>query len=85
MEVHFVDIALVRRTLDGRFYTSDNAPGITIKDACHFTQDWRVLPTTVTPSGDNYPTISEYLNAEAALGFKPVQVSQTFIITLKEP
>jgi hypothetical protein len=85
MEVHFVDIGLVKRTVDGRFYTSDNAPGITIKDACTMTQDWRVLPSAVTPSASGYPTIAEYLNDEAVLGFKPVQVSQTFIITLKEP
>jgi hypothetical protein len=85
MEVHFADIGLVKRTPDGRFYTNDQAPGITYKDAMHFTQDWRVLPNTNLPNTIGYPTIAEYLSLEATYLFKPVQVTQTFIITQKEP
>jgi hypothetical protein len=83
MEVHFADIGLVKRTPDGRFYTNDSAPGITIKDAMHFTQDFRVLPNDDIPNAIGYPTIAEYLSLEATYSFKPVQVTQTFIITQK--
>jgi hypothetical protein len=85
MEVHMADIGLVRKTQDGRYYTSDNAPGVTIKDALHFEQAFRVLPNSAIASASGYPTIAEFLTREAVLGFKPVQVTQTFIITLKEP
>jgi hypothetical protein len=85
MEVHMADIGLVRKTQDGRYYTSDNAPGVTIRDAMHFEQAFRVLPNSAIPSSSGYPTIAEYLSREATYSFKPVQVTQTFIITLKEP
>ncbi len=85
MEIHFASIGLVKTTPDGRHYTNDSAPGIAIKDALHFTQDFRVLPDNDIVSTLGYPTIKTYLEREAALSFKPTQITQTFIVTLKEP
>ena len=82
-QVHFVGFRIMRQTQDGRVYTVDNAPGITIKDAMNFSQDYRVIADATVPSSGGNPTIKAYLEAEAALGFEPKHITQTFIVTWK--
>lgn len=82
-QVHFVNLELVRKTPDGRLYTVSDAPGITIKDALNFSQDFRVIKDSTIASSASRPTIKEYLELEAALSFEPKLITQTFIVTWK--
>lgn len=82
MQVHYAVISLVRVSPTGEVY---NASGTTrpIKECLNFSTQHRIMPDTAIPSSAGYPTIQQYLNAEAAAGFAPVQVAETFIVTMK--
>jgi hypothetical protein len=83
MEVHLVNIALMNRdTESGRIYQRGQGPG-TIKQSLNFDTEARIVTNPNVPNSNDNPTLEEYLILEAASGFQPVQVDQTFVITLK--
>ena len=62
-----------------------SAASTTIKNALMLSKDWRVMPdstnpSTGTPPGD-YPTLTTYLEREAAAGYQLTYMNQTTIVT----
>ncbi len=54
----------------------------TINEMLQTTQEMRVLEdTTNAPSSSGYPTIEDYIKAEALLGYKVQVINQSWIIT----
>jgi len=82
MEAHFVNVGLVRVSPDGTLYNASDTTKA-IKETLQFDSGHRILPDASIPSSIDYPTIQEYLNREAVLGFQPVQVAQYFVVTAK--
>lgn len=80
VSVHFVYIALIRIAPDGSVYNTSNSSK-TIKESLNFTTEHRIMPDPTIPNSASYPDIKTYLEAEAASGYEPVQVEQTFIVT----
>lgn len=74
---HYVQVSLIRVGPDGS-PISQQEP---IKHHLEIDLEQRIIPDTSVPNSANYPTISDYLTAEATSGFQPVQVGQTFIVT----
>jgi len=83
MDIHVVNIAEFKITRDGRLYTSDNAPGVTIKDALTFRTEFRVIPADDVPNSAGKPTIKDYLKSEIAAGYQFAHMSQNILITQK--
>jgi hypothetical protein len=82
IEVHFVGIELVRVDQNGQIYHTSTSQK-SIKDSLNFTTEHRITPDLDIPNSANYPTIKEYLNLEGAQDFEPVQIGQSFIITMR--
>lgn len=79
MTTHYVTIGLVHIGPDGQVLKKDSP----IKRQLRFDTEQRVIPDANVPNSANYPTIQQYLTAEAAASFQPVQIGQTFIVTVK--
>jgi hypothetical protein len=82
MTTHYAELALLKVSTDTGQVVKKDA---TIQENLRFDMAFRVLPDPANPNTANYPDIRTYLTLEAAAGFAPVQVSQTFIITCKTP
>lgn len=61
-----------------------NNPTTTINDLKNTHLEHLVIPDDSIPTSSGYPTIREYLEAEAAIGFTLRYMDQTFIITYLE-
>lgn len=83
--IHYVNVGLVKLDATGTLVGSGNVstPTVSMNGMLNFTTEHRVLPDLTIPSSSGYPTIKDYLEDEAALGFSVIQVAQYFIITQK--
>ena len=79
MTTHFAELALLKVSTDtGQVIAKD----ATVHQNLRFDMAFRVLKDPNNPNTDNYPDVRTYLALEAASGFAPVQVAQTFVITV---
>lgn len=78
--IHYAEIGLKRVAADGTVYSISDTKR-PIKNALNFTTEHRIFPDTANANTNNFPTIRQYLNLEAAAGFQIVQIGQSFIIT----
>jgi hypothetical protein len=53
-----------------------------IKAALSFETQQRIIEDADLPNTAGFPTLENYLQLEAGDGFRPVQVDQTFVITI---
>jgi hypothetical protein len=77
MTTHYVNVGFVTIGPDGAPITKQSPIAV----ICRSNTEQRVLPQADVPNSSNYPTIDQYLSAEAAAGYAVVQVGQTFIVT----
>lgn len=83
MEVHYAEIALIKvNTTTGAVF-DPNTSQASIKDRLKFDTQHRILKDTDNSNTNNFPDIRTYLQLEAASGFQPVQVGQSFVVTFK--
>lgn len=88
--IHLVNVALIRKTLDGRLYFPSNSKPIaggtsviTHKDAIHYTEEHRIIADPTIPNSATYPNLKDYLNLEAGSGFQFAYMDQYNVITQK--
>ena len=78
MTTHYAELILVHIDPNGNVIDKNKT---TILQNLHFSTQHRVLPDAAISNTANYPDIKTYLNLEAAAGYIPVQVAQSFILT----
>lgn len=76
-QVHYVSVGLVKVDPTGVIIDGQTP----MKKCLNFSTEHRVVPDAGVPSSANYPTIKEYLEAEAIAGFEPKAITQSFIVT----
>jgi hypothetical protein len=80
MNVHFANVGLF--TVDPQGNRIDkNSVNTTIKTMLNTSMASLVIPATDVPNSANYPTLKDYLKAEAASGFKLYHLDQYVVIT----
>lgn len=79
MQTHYATLAPVRIGRDGNVIDHKEA----VSKQLIFENQIRIVPDASIGSSADYPTIQQYLALEAAAGFQPVQVGQTFVVTYK--
>ena len=86
VEIRRVNVDLVNIKSDGT-RLDKNDPTTTIADLKSFTTEHRVTGPATGPAGSpnavDYPTIEEYLAAEAVDGFMVAHMDHYFIVTQK--
>lgn len=84
--IHRVIVDLINVASDGTVIHK-NDPSTTLAMLKNFSTEHRIIgPTTGAASSANaadYPTVNEYLAAEAADGFLVAHIDQYFIVTQK--
>ena len=86
VEIHTVEVKLIWVGPDGNVLEK-NDPDTKLMNFIKgsVSQEHRVIPKLTgpgsTPSSANYPTVAEYLEAEAALDFAFAYMDQNMIIT----
>lgn len=86
VEFHRVVVDLVNVNQDGEVLPK-NSSSTSIADMKSFTTEYRILSNAgsplETPSSEGFPTIDEYLAAEALLDFQFAYMDQFQIVTQK--
>jgi hypothetical protein len=82
-ELHMVNLALKRIERNGNVTEGEPSPNqdLLVTD---FTTEHRVVHNPNVPNSDGWPTMEDYLVAEARDGFIPVHIDQYMIVTVKE-
>lgn len=75
--VHYVNVRLVKLDQSGNLITGQTP----LKSSLKFSTEHRIEPDVDIPNSVNNPSIKEYLEAEAADGFEPKIITQSFIVT----
>ena len=81
IDIHYVNVAFRRvNSVTGQVVSADD-PATTIGAMLRTHSEHRVTPDVNVPNSAGYPTVKQYLEAEAADGFKLQYMDQTQIIT----
>ena len=80
--IHVARVGLF--TVDSNGNRLDKSRGqFSIAEALHSSMDHLLIPDATIPNSAGYPTIKDYLNAEALDGYEFRHLDQTFVITYK--
>ena len=81
MAVHVVRVGLFTVDAANNQRINKNSPSTTFNQLKNTSMEALVIPDSGIPSSAGYPTIKEYLEAEAAAGYTLRHMDQSFIIT----
>ena len=80
VNMHYADLGLFTFDINGnRIDKSNGVASINALKSSHI--DHLVIPNDDVPNSSGYPTLSQYLKAEAIDGFKLYHLDQTKVIT----